>query len=599
MSGSKGKGDARVPPARKAPPTRLGRLLLEVRRRRIIETLAAFIGGGWLLLEFVHWILIDHYHLPESLLDVVFVTLLGALLSTLAWRWFRGGARGPRKVKAEAVLIPLFVVATAVMDVRLFSRKGGPDPAAPLSSAWLNSIAVMPFADLSRAADQAYFCEGMAEDIRTKLTRLGPRLKVIARYAMLPYKEARKPVADVARELDVATILEGSVQKEGDRIRVNAQLINAASGAHIWADLYDRTVENVFDVQEEISLAIVSSLELELAPGAADAMREARPRSLEAYDYFLRGESITISDYALTSHREDFDRALGMFRKAIELDPTYARAYAGLAWAYNHLYMFSGEPEHAALVMEYVKKAFDLDPDLPEGQAGEGYYLLMMGDPDGAFKHLRRALALSPNMMEILHVIGIAYNRTGLNHQAIKFYRKALDLSPGYLFAMGNLGSNCLVLGDLECAEAYFRKVMAVFPDHPNYICDQADLLIRKGKLDEAEAALNRAGAINLGVYRTALNKYRGLLAAARGRKDEALALDRSPDVYALLGMKDEAIEALRRVDRRDYSGPRYEYLNLVHDAHLDPLRGDTRFRAILAERKAEYDERVKKYGDL
>lgn len=600
MNEPKGKGSTRA--SRPVPPPRgrFGRFLRELRKRRILETLAAFIGGGWLFVEFVHWIIIDHYGFPEHLLDMAFVTVIGALLATLAWRWFRGGAAGaPRKVKPELVLIPLVVVATVALDVRLFRRPGGREAARPDRSAWLNSIAVMPFADLSREGDQGYFCEGMAEDIRTKLTRLDPSLKVIARYAMLPYQSAGKPVADVARELDVATILEGSVQREGDRIRINAQLIDAADGAHVWAELYDRTVANVFDVQEEISLAIVRSLEIELAPGAADEMREGRPRSLEAYEYFLKGQAVTISAYALTSRREDFDRALEMYRKAIEIEPGYARAYAGLAWAYNHLYMFTGEPEHGALVLEYARKTYELDPNLPEGLTGQGYYLLLTGDAEGGFKLLRRALSLNPNMMEILHVVGIAFSRMGLYEQAIKFYRKALDLSPGYLFALGNLGTNCLALGDLACAETNFRKVMAVLPDHPNYICDFADLLIRAGKLDEAEATLDRAKGLNLGTYNAALKDFRAVLAAARGRRDEALALDRSPDVYALLGMKDEAVEALRRADPGDYNGPRYEYLNLVHDARLDPLRGDPRFKAILAARRAEYEERLRKYGDL
>ena len=278
---------------RKGPPpkTGLGRFVLKLRQRKIITTLAAFIGGGWLLLEFVHWILIDHYHLPETLLDITFLTTLCALLSTLTWRWFREGERKARKVKPEYILIPVLIAVALIFDVRLFLRMGkaesGAHAAAPQ---WLNSIAVMPFADLSRANDQDYFCEGMAEDIRTKLTRLSSRLKVIARYAMLPYKTSRKPVREIARELDVETILEGSVQKEGDRIRVNAQLINARDGSHIWADLYDRKVASVFDVQAEISLTIVRSLEIKLAPGAEASLGAGRPRSVEAYEYFLKGQ---------------------------------------------------------------------------------------------------------------------------------------------------------------------------------------------------------------------------------------------------------------------------------------------------------------------
>jgi TolB-like protein/Tfp pilus assembly protein PilF len=588
-----------APPSDKGKSS-LGAFLQKLRKRRIIETLAAFIGGGWLLLEFVHWILIDHYHLPETLLDITFLTTLCALLCSLAWRWFREGERKARKVKPEYILIPVLIVVSLIFDVRLFLHMGKAESGAQAPAPqWLNSIAVMPFADLSRANDQDYFCEGMAEDIRTKLTRLSSRLKVIARYAMLPYKTSRKPVREIARELDVETILEGSVQKEGDRIRINAQLINARDGSHIWADLYDRKVASVFDVQTEISLTIVKSLEIKLTPGAEASLGAGQPRSVEAYEFYLKGSYIIINTYAISGLDTDFERAVEMYKKAFKVEPDYALAYAGLAWAYAHKYSFTRIPEIQELALEYAKKSYDLDPNLAETNSAGGYYFFSRNDLDRSFDCYRRSLALDPNLLGILHEIALSYNRMGLYHQAIKFYRRVLELSPGYLFSQGNLVSCFLYTGDQENAADSIRKVMTASPDNPVYILDEAEIFLRRNKPAEAKTILERAAKINLGTTTRQLSYLRTVLAALNGNRDLALAESPSPDVYALLGMKDEAIQALKDIYKANPIRNPYSYLDLVYNPFLDQLRSDPRFREIVAAQKKIYEGLVKKYGDL
>jgi len=576
----------------------------ELRIRRIVQTLAGFIGGGWIALEFVHWILVSHYHFPERLLDITFVSLMGALLCLLAWRWFRYPAAKPRRVKPELILIPVFITAALFLDIRLVLgiKSSGPEEtktAATDSTPWLNSIAVLSFADLSPAKDQDYFCEGMAEDIRTKLTRLDPRLKVIARYAMLPYKNTPKLVSDIARELGVEKILEGSVQKEGDRIRVNAQLSNAGTGAHIWADRYDKKVESVFDVQDEISLSIVNALELKLAPGAADFLNASRPGSVKAWEYSQKGQNFINMAYALTGRQEDFDRALEMYKKAIDIDPKYGMVYACLAWAYYHHYNFSGKPEDKDLFAENARKAFDLDPASPEALVASGFACLLKGDFDQAFDRYRKALALNPNRMEVVFTIALSLEKIGLYYQAIDFFERVLDLSPGYSIAVGNLGSSCLVLGDADQARINNDKVMTIFPDNPIFIMDSAELLIRAGDGTGAGRVLERAGRINLGPYKKDLPYYQALLAATQGRKKEALAFEKSPEIYALLGLGDEAIDCLKSRVAANPLDVNCRYLNLAHTPYMDSIRNDPRFLAILAGQKKIYDDLVKKYGNL
>jgi len=593
---------ASIPRKGPLPKTGLGRFVLKLRQRKIITTLAAFIGGGWLLLEFVHWILIDHYHLPETLLDITFLTTLCALLCSLAWRWFREGERKARKVKPEYILIPVLIAVALIFDVRLFLRMGKAESeghAAPAPQ-WLNSIAVMPFADLSRANDQDYFCEGMAEDIRTKLTRLSSRLKVIARYAMLPYKNSRKPVREIARELDVETILEGSVQKEGDRIRINAQLINARDGSHIWADLYDRKVASVFDVQTEISLTIVKSLEIKLTPGAEASLGTGRPRSVEAYEFYLKGQYIISNIYAISGLDSDFERAVEMYKKAFEVEPDYALAYTGLVWAYEHKYSFTRIPEIHELALEYAKKSYDLYPNLAETNFAGGYYFFSRNDLDRSFGCYRRALALDPNRMGILHGIALSYDRLGLYPQAIKFYRRVLELSPSYLFSQGNMVSSYLYSGDRENAADLIRKVMIASPDNPVYILDEAEILLRRKKPAEAKTILERAAKIGLQAHSRRTSSYlRAVLAALKGDRDLALAESRSPDIYALLGMKDEGIQALKEISRKIPAYNNYSYLDLVNNPFLDKLRDDPRFREIVETQKKVYEGLLKKYGDL
>jgi len=438
----------------------------------------------------------------------------------------------------------------------------------------------------------------MAEDIRTKLTRLSPRLKVIARYAMLPYKTNRKPVREIARELDVETILEGSVQKEGDRIRVNAQLINARDGSHIWADLYDRKVASVFDVQDEISLTIVKSLEIKLDPGAEASLGAGQPRSVEAYEYLLKGQHIINSAYVISGLDTDFKRALEMYKKALEVDPDYALVYGGLAWAYEHKYSFTRSPELHELALEYNKKSYDLDPTLAETNAGGGYYFMSRNDPDRSFDCYRRAMALNPNRMEILHVIAVSFGRLGLYHQAIKFYLRVLELSPGFLFSQGNLATCYLNTGDQANAADLIRKVMTASPDNPVYILDEAEILLRQKKPAEAKTILERAAKIGLQARSPLAFSYlHALLAAMNGDRDLALAESRSPDIYALLGMKNEGIQAIKDILRENPNY--YSYLDLVHNPFLDKLRDDPRFREIVAAQKKVYDGLLKKYGDL
>ena len=181
-------------PSKKYPP---GSFIGKLRKRRIIETLAAFIGGGFLFYEIVHWILVDHYHLPEELKDITIVSILCALLCTLTWRWF-GGTRKRRKIKLEFVLIPIFIVVTVFLDIRFVMQLGKHEEETISVSEWKNSIAVLPFGNISPEEGQEYFCDGMTDEIIAKLSKL-KELKVISRTSVMRYKNTEKSIKEIGQ----------------------------------------------------------------------------------------------------------------------------------------------------------------------------------------------------------------------------------------------------------------------------------------------------------------------------------------------------------------------------------------------------------------
>jgi TolB-like protein len=304
-----------------------------MRSRRIPETVAAFIGGGWFLVEFVHWALIDHYRLPEALFDLALISVLCALLCTVTWRWFRSADRKRTGFRYEWILLTTYVTVALFLNGRivLHMLQGGEN--AEYTPAWSNSVAVLAFSDLSPGKDQEYFCEGVAEDIRTKLTRFAPTLKVISRYSVIPCRNTRKPVQQIGRELGVATLLEGTVQKEDRRMRIHAQLINTSDGSHLWAGEYDREARSLFDIQDEISLSIADVLKVRLGPGTREAIREDRLQNMESYRLYKKANDIINNDYAKSQSEADFNRAIGLYHEALAVDSGSALLHASLAWA--------------------------------------------------------------------------------------------------------------------------------------------------------------------------------------------------------------------------------------------------------------------------
>ncbi len=461
---------------------------------------------------------------------------------------------------------------------------------------WKNSIAVLPLTDLSLKRDQEYFCDGMAEDIITKLSRL-PELKVISRTSTMRYKNTDKDIKDIGEELGVATILEGSIRKEKDKIRVSAQLINVKDGFHLWADTYDRRLESVFDVQDEVSQAIAEALEIKLTQKKIDAIKKGRPKNIEAYEYLLKGMHFINSKYVISHREEDFKTAIKMFTRALEIDQNYALAYMGFVWSYQHHFQITGNKKDLVQVNKNAEIIYGLDPSLADANAIIAWVHYIRGEYEKAYNSYRKAQEINPNIATLNHIIALFFRSLGLLHQAIKYVSRSIELDPFYLPSQ-SLRARCFIyLKEFEKATICIENSFEIEKDNFWSLLDRCILFIMLKKYENAKEVLTKAENIN--PKYASVQYYKSLLFAAEGQKKKALSLRKNGAVYSLLGMKKEAIKYINKAIKKGNEHFQYSYLPLLNNHVYDNLRDDPHFEKILIIQKKKYEDRLKKFGDL
>ncbi len=426
------------------------------------------------------------------------------------------------------------------------------------------SVAVLPFSNLSGDPEQEYFSDGITEDIITDLSKISG-LWVAARNTVFTYKNKPVTVEQIARDLGVAYILEGSVRKAGPRVRVTGQLVNAKDGGHLWADRFDRDLTDIFAIQDEITRAIVEQLTVKLLPQEKKSIERPQTDNIEAYTYYLRGREF------LHRHTKSYYQiARRMFTKAIELDPRYARAYAGIAACDSYLFYHYFQYEIGEAIQNITAaadKALELDEDLAEAHACRGAALTFANRFEEAATEFERAIALDPNSFE-----------------AHYFYARY-----------------CFVRGDLERAASLFERAGEVKPDDYQSWCLLIHVYRSLGRTDQIEAAARKGIALaekELAMHpenpRPAALGAAGLLAVGemeRSREwltralaidpDDLLTLYNASCVYAHLGEAERALDLLERFL------PLANDLNrawIKHDSDFDSLRGHPRFQKILEQ---------------
>ena len=502
-----------------------------------------------------------------------------------------GLSKYPKAVTLTAAALLLILISLAgyfVID-HFFSAAETPSKATRMPS-WKNSIAVMPFQDFSPAKDQEHLCFSMVLEINRRLTQLGESLKVSATRAVMFFKDSKKTHQEIGRELGVVYILEGYIQADKNKILIRTELVNAETASQVWAQDYESDNEDIFDIQNKIAAAVQEKI----APDSSLIPETDQPENFEAYEYYIKGMSFINGRYLISRQEKDFEDALIMFEKSIELDPNYALAHIGLAWAYEHHGIITSDAKDRELRRNNLEIAYQLDPNLAETNAGIAYEQYAKGEYDRAFKTYKKALEINPNISQINHIIGIFFENFGLYHQAIKYFSRTAELDPFYTWALRELALMLIKIGEYEKSTVYLKKTLEIDPEDISCLFSFARIHIRMKEFNKAEEAISKAEKIK--PDSTRIQEFKALLLAAKGEKDKALALWKNSNIYSLLGMEDEAITQINEEIKRGIKTP---YLFLINNPYYDNLRDDPRFQEIVKKQKKKYEEFLKKYSDL
>jgi len=429
---------------------------------------------------------------------------------------------------------------------------------APLA-ATAKSIAVLPFVNMSADPENEYFTDGIAEEIINALTKI-QALRVASRTSAFAFKGKREDISEIGRKLRVATVLEGSVRKAGNRLRVMAQLVNVADGYHLWSERYDRELQDVFAIQDEIAENIVRALRVVLSEDEKRAIEEAPTADVQAYDYYLRGRQ-----FFHQFRRTGIQFARRMFERAMEIDPNYVRAYAGAADCCSFLYMYwDASKANLEGADAYSRKALELGPEVAEAHASRGLALSLSKRYEEAERKFNTAIRVNPQLFEAHYFFGRASFQQSKYAEAVEHYEAASRVRPDDYQTPLLVASSLTRLGRTGDAEATLRRGVQVAEKHLEL------------NPDDARALCLGAGALmQLGEPAKALDwAKRGL---ALDPEDSGV-LYNVACVHALGGEAESALTCLDKAVRNGFGHREW----LENDSDLDSLRADPRFEALL-----------------
>jgi len=556
--------------------------------------LAAFIGGGWLIIEFVHWILVDHYHFPEKSIDITIISLFGALISTIIWRLYYEARKKERKIKIEYVFIFLVILATVILDISFIMKTANNKLEKGVEIKWENSIAVLPFEDLSPSGDQEYLSDGMTDAIISKLSKLS-ELKVVSRTSAMRYKKMDKDIKVIGEELNVSNILEGTVQKAENKVRVRAQLINTQDGFHLWSETYDQKIENIFTLQDKISHAIVDALKIKIGEDKTSILEKHPTENVDAYTLYLKGRS-----YWNERSAKGFKNGMIYFERAIEKDPDYALAYSGIADSYIGLANFNVLPPHEAYpkAREWALKALDLDDSLAEAHASMGIIKLFYDwDWRGAKQKFKRALELNPNYVTAYQTYALYFAAIGKMDEAKKEIQKARELDPKSLPVQAATGFIFYLARQDDLAIKEYTRILTKEPLFPLVNLYLGMSYVNLAMHEEALEMLKKARELSAGNLR--IKSWLAHSYALIGKREEAsrilddlkeLSSSKYVDPIYLalinigLGDRDQAMELLEK----GYEERSFLLIWIKMDPVFDQLRSDNRFQDLLLRMKLD-----------
>ena len=571
----------------------------ELKRRNVYKVAVAYVVTGWALSQGIAQVF-PVFDIPNWIIRlIVLLVVLGLPIAlVLAWTFEitpQGIKRteiadampaAARKKKHAWIYV---VIIGGLVSIGLFflGRYSAITPTSGLSA---KSIAVLPFDNLSRDPDNAYFCEGVQDEILTRLAKVAD-LKVISRTSTQHFKSAPDNLPQIAKQLGVAHIVEGSVQKAGDSVRVNVQLINAMTDAHLWADTYDRKLTDIFAIESEIAKSVAENLKVRLN-GRAEEVLAARPtENPEAHELYLKGRYLWNR-----RNTASLRKAADYFQQAIDLDPNYALAYAGLADVHSILPIYAGTaPKNdVPKALAAARKAVELDSNLAEAHTSLGNALLFNAQLQLAEQEFRRALELNPNYATAHQWLAECLQGQGRFPESLAENERAHELDPLSLIINASYASSLSGVGRYHDAVKQARKALELDPDLVPGHEILGQTYEEEGKLDEAIAEYHKANEL------TATPANFAMLAhayAKTGRVTETRRiLDKLSDlstqeyvgayplaiVHLALGEKDEALRLLEQsfVERDILLQGLFGSIKI--DKRLDPLRNDPRFQKLI-----------------
>ena len=494
----------------------------ELKRRNVFRVGIAYVIVGWLVAQ-VAQLAAESFGAPAWVMKMLLTVLVIGFPLALLFAWaFELTAEGlkresqvdrsqsvtrntGRKLDRAIIVVLLLTLGWFAWD-RFLNHPPAPTagtpsvasepaksiPQAEAPSASQPSIAVLPFVNMSADPDNEYFSDGISEEILNVLSRI-PELKVAARTSAFAYKGSNAKVAQIARELGVNHVLEGSVRKAGDQVRITAQLIQADNGFHLWSETYDRQLTNIFAIQDEIAAAIAQSLKVTLSLESGKSGNRTGTASVPAYEHYLQGMSLWHQRTAVSLHK-----AIEEFEAAIAIDPDFARAYAGLAlaWAVIEGYEdISSELTHQQTQVA-AKRALELDPDNVEALAALGVIARYDSRYEDALRLFHRAIALNPSFATAHQWLGGTLGEMGDPEAGLASYREAWSLDPRSRIIGYNLALRMWRLGHRQEAHEVLNDVLQFAPEFPDAVSTAMSFSIIEGHCEQAAEYANRLASL-------------------------------------------------------------------------------------------------------
>lgn len=580
----------------------------ELKRRSVFRVGIAYVVVSWLIIQVVETILPSFGFGDNAIRGVVILLAIG-FLPTLILAWVfeftpegikreidvdpgRPVARQTRRKLDRLIIVGLILVLAYFAWDKFLAAPTAEVADAAVGEKPEKSLAVLPFVTRSDQKADEYFSQGIHDDLLTQLAKIDG-MRVVSRTSVMRYAGTTKPIAEIARELGVTTILEGGIQRAGDRVRINAQLIEADTDSHLWAETWDKelTAWNIFEIQSELATMIASALESELTPGVQARIEDKPTDSIEAWDLTLRGRYLMDKELS----EENLISAAALFRQAIEADPGYAEAWAGLSQALQELVGWHYRPEKELWpeAWQAAEKAVELDPDSTAALMALGDLQRMGRRYQEGEKSFLRAIELSPGSADAHGRYSDLLRDAQRFDESVREIRRAVELNPHLIRIRESLLQNVYFSRDFD---SVYEEADAVLELEPGAAGAWYWLSLTQaitGKFKEAELSMLKAIELDPG------NSYYGIglayVYAWNDRREQTMEILETADekgysmveiglVFSVLGDLDTAFDYM---DRAFEESPASLYY-LAADPSADPMRGDPRWQELLDRLEAE-----------